>query len=124
VALLGDLSYLVDIGAIVWNARREVDAVLVVVNNGGGEVFSLLPQRELPEHRELFVTPHGADLGALTRAAGAGHTLVERADEVIPALGSAQGTGGLHVVEVAVDPDRSLAWRRELLDAIALATGR
>jgi len=119
VALLGDLSYLYDVGTIVWNARRGVEATLVIVNNGGGEVFSLLPQRELPEHRDLFVTPHGTDLGALTRAAGAGHTLVERADELTPAVLAAIGSGGLQVVEVVVDAESSLVRRAELRSAIA-----
>jgi 2-succinyl-5-enolpyruvyl-6-hydroxy-3-cyclohexene-1-carboxylate synthase len=121
VALLGDLSFLYDFGAIAWNARRGIDATIVVVNNGGGHVFSLLPQRELPELGELFVTPHGADLGAVTRAAGAGHILVERADGVIPALDAARETGGLQVVEVAVDPDRSMSLRAELRATIASA---
>jgi len=119
VALLGDLSYLYDVGTIVWNARRGVEATLVIVNNGGGEVFSLLPQRELPEHRDLFVTPHGTDLGALTRAAGAGHTLVERADELTPAVLAAIGSGGLQVVEVTVDAEHSMVRRAELRSAIA-----
>ena len=121
VALLGDLSYLYDLGAIVWNAHRGVDATLVVLNNGGGEVFSLLPQRELPEHRDLFVTPHGADLGELTKASGAGHTLVERSDELTPAVLAAIEAGDLQVVEMAVDAERSLARRIELRGAIAAA---
>jgi 2-succinyl-5-enolpyruvyl-6-hydroxy-3-cyclohexene-1-carboxylate synthase len=119
VGLLGDLSYLYDLGAIVWNARRGVDATLVVVNNGGGEVFSLLPQRELPEHRSLFVTPHGTNLGELTRASGAGHALIERSEELVNAVLAAIGSGGPQVVEVAVDADRSLVRRAELRDAIA-----
>jgi 2-succinyl-5-enolpyruvyl-6-hydroxy-3-cyclohexene-1-carboxylate synthase len=121
VGLLGDLTYLYDLGAIVWNARRGVDATLVVVNNGGGEVFSLLPQRELPEHRDLFVTPHSANLGDLTQAAGAGHTVVGRSDELTPAVLAAIGAGGLQVVEVVVDAERSLARRAELRGAIAAA---
>lgn len=121
VGLLGDLSYLYDLGAIVWNARRGVDATLVIVNNGGGEVFSLLPQRELPEHRDLFVTPHGANLGELTRAAGAGHTVVGRSDELTPTVLAAIGAGGPQVVEVVVDAERSLTRRAELRGAIAAA---
>jgi 2-succinyl-5-enolpyruvyl-6-hydroxy-3-cyclohexene-1-carboxylate synthase len=123
ISLIGDLSFLHDFGAVAWNARRRIDATIVVVRNGGGEVFSLLPQRALPEHRELFVTPHDADLGALTEAAGAAHTLVERAAELVPALAPARRRDGLQVIEVAVDPERSLDRRAALRDAISSAIG-
>jgi 2-succinyl-5-enolpyruvyl-6-hydroxy-3-cyclohexene-1-carboxylate synthase len=121
VALLGDLSYLYDLGAVAWNARRGLSAIVVVVRNGGGEIFSLLPQHGLPEHRDLFVTPHEADLGALTTAAGAGHVLVERAADLVPALDAANAARGLQVVEVAVDPVRCVALRAELREAVTAA---
>ena len=127
VALLGDLSFLHDAGAILWNATRGVDLTVVVVNNGGGHVFSLLPQRELPEHRELFVTPHAVDIGRLCEAAGAGHERVERASDLLPALDRAAGAGGgIRVVEVVVDAELGLRRREELRGAVdaALSDGR
>ncbi|HEX6401508.1 MAG TPA: thiamine pyrophosphate-dependent enzyme, partial [Actinomycetota bacterium] len=118
VALVGDLSLVHDAGALLWNATRGVDLTIVVPNNGGGHVFSLLPQRALPEHERLFVTPHAVDLEALCRAAGAGHERVERASDLRPALDRAAGAGGLRVVEVTVDPELGLRRRAELRDAI------
>jgi 2-succinyl-5-enolpyruvyl-6-hydroxy-3-cyclohexene-1-carboxylate synthase len=123
VALLGDLSFLYDVGAVLWNATRDVDLTIVVVNNAGGHVFSLLPQRELPEHRELFVTPHAVEIGALCEAAGAGHERVERASDLLPALDHAAGAGGVRVVEVMVDAELGLRRRRELQDAVDAAVG-
>jgi 2-succinyl-5-enolpyruvyl-6-hydroxy-3-cyclohexene-1-carboxylate synthase len=124
VALLGDLSFLHDAGAVLWNATGDVDLTVVVVNNGGGHVFSLLPQRELPEHRELFVTPQAVDIGRLCEAAGAGHERVERATDVVPALDRAAGAGagpGIRVVEVVVDPELGLRRRGELRGAVDAA---
>ena len=121
VALLGDLSFLHDAGAVLWNASRDVDLTIVVVNNHGGHVFSLLPQRELPEHTDLFVTPHGVDIGGLCAAAGAGHERVERASELLPALDRAAGASGLLVVEVVVDAELGLRRRRELQEAVDVA---
>ncbi|MDQ4107933.1 MAG: 2-succinyl-5-enolpyruvyl-6-hydroxy-3-cyclohexene-1-carboxylic-acid synthase [Actinomycetota bacterium] len=124
VALLGDLSFIHDAGAMLWSAPRVFQLTIVVVNNGGGHVFSLLPQRDLPEHRELFVTPHAVDIGDLCRAAGAGHERVERASDLSPALDRAAGAGGLHVVEVVVDAELGLRRRREMRDAVDEALER
>jgi 2-succinyl-5-enolpyruvyl-6-hydroxy-3-cyclohexene-1-carboxylate synthase len=124
VALLGDLSFLHDVGAMLWNAPRAFQLTIVVVNNGGGQVFSLLPQRELPEHRELFVTPPVVDVGRLCEAAGAGHERIERSSELVPALDRAAGAGGINVVEVVVDADLGLRRRREMRDAVDGALAR
>ena len=117
-ALLGDLSVVHDSGALLWNGARDVDLTLVVLNNGGGHVFSLLPQRDLPEHRRLFVTPHAVDFGSLCRAADAGHDRVERASDLRPALDRAAAARGLNVVEVVVDAELGLRRRQELRDEI------
>jgi 2-succinyl-5-enolpyruvyl-6-hydroxy-3-cyclohexene-1-carboxylate synthase len=123
--LLGDLSFLHDAGALLWSARHGDRVVLVVLANGGGEIFSRLPQRELPEHRELFVTPHAIDIGAVCGAAGAGHIRIERGGELIAAIGRRAETGGVRVVEVAIDPDVDRTRRDQLRDAVAdaLANG-
>jgi 2-succinyl-5-enolpyruvyl-6-hydroxy-3-cyclohexene-1-carboxylate synthase len=118
-ALLGDLTLLHDIGSLVWCARRGYDAVLVVLNNGGGTIFSFLPQRDLPELEQLFTTPHAVDIGAIARSCGAGQTLVERAGEIPSAILDATRAGGVHIVEVAVDAELNLRRHAEVHAAVS-----
>jgi 2-succinyl-5-enolpyruvyl-6-hydroxy-3-cyclohexene-1-carboxylate synthase len=122
-ALIGDLSFVYDAGALLWNGRRGPDITLVVSNNGGGAIFSFLGQRDLPELEPLFTTPHGLDLGAICVTAGAGHERVERMAQLVPALERSATVGGVRVVEVAIDPARNHRHRDEVQAAVDRAVG-
>ena len=67
-ALLGDLCFLHDTNGLLGAADRGVDAMFVVVDNGGGGIFSLPARRRaLPEFETLFATPQPVDLGRARR---------------------------------------------------------
>ena len=71
LALLGDLAFLHDVSGLV--NLPPVPCTFVVVDNGGGGIFSFLPQATSLGHREfehLFGTPPRSDLGAVARGFG------------------------------------------------------
>jgi 2-succinyl-5-enolpyruvyl-6-hydroxy-3-cyclohexene-1-carboxylate synthase len=70
-ALLGDLAFLHDVSGLV--NLGQLPCTFVVVDNGGGGIFSFLPQATLlpPERFELlFGTPPSSDVGAVARGFG------------------------------------------------------
>ena len=124
VALLGDLAFLHDAGGLLGAGDRGVSCTFVVLDNGGGGIFSFLPQATaLPAERfeQLFGTPQRADLVALAGAHGIGSTVVERADEVLPAVEAARAAGDVRVVIVRTDRAANVAVHDELHAAVAAA---
>ncbi|HEX7658029.1 MAG TPA: 2-succinyl-5-enolpyruvyl-6-hydroxy-3-cyclohexene-1-carboxylic-acid synthase [Pseudonocardiaceae bacterium] len=102
-ALLGDLTFLHDInGLLVGPTETRPDLTIVVSNDNGGGIFSLLEQGA-PEHaagfERVFGTPHGADLAALCAGYRVPHTLVADIAELRTALAP---PAGLRVIEVTL----------------------
>jgi 2-succinyl-5-enolpyruvyl-6-hydroxy-3-cyclohexene-1-carboxylate synthase len=102
VGLLGDLAFLHDLSALVTGAAEvAADARLVVVDNGGGGIFSFLPYAphlERAVFERAFGTPQGHDVAALAAAFGHRVLEVERPGELEGAL--AARPVGLEVVVV------------------------
>ena len=123
-ALVGDLAFVYDAGALLWAVDRGVDLVIVVVDNNGGGIFSFLPQAAtLPPARfeQLWGTPHGIDLAALAAAYRVPVSRVDRADQVGPAVSSAVAGRGVRVIHVRTDRGANVAMHAELETAVAAA---
>ncbi len=70
-ALMGDLAFLHDVSGLV--NLPEVPCTFVVVDNGGGGIFSFLPQADSLAHttfEQLFGTPPTSDVGNVGRGFG------------------------------------------------------
>ncbi|GGO63611.1 2-succinyl-5-enolpyruvyl-6-hydroxy-3-cyclohexene-1-carboxylic-acid synthase [Nonomuraea cavernae] len=114
-ALIGDLSFLHDQNGLILGPREpRPDLCLVVVNNDGGGIFSLLPQAAVRDPFErVFGTPHGVDLGYVAASTGTPYTLVEEVTELPKAL---RGEGP-RVVEVRTDREANAELHARLRDA-------
>jgi len=124
VALVGDLCFLHDTNGLLNATERGLDATFVVVDNGGGGIFSFLAQAELPEHFEtLFATPQSVDVAAVAAVYGVPVEEAEHADDVAPALQRAIAAGGVRVVRVATDRAHNVVRHREVWAAVADAVG-
>lgn len=115
--LLGDLTFLHDVGGLLRGPLEPVvDLQVIVANDDGGSIFATLEPGE-PARADVFErvfgTPHGVDIAALCAGYGVRHTRVGDVDGLLPAL--ANPGPGLSVVEVRVDR----AARRELGERLA-----
>jgi 2-succinyl-5-enolpyruvyl-6-hydroxy-3-cyclohexene-1-carboxylate synthase len=124
VALAGDLSLLHDVNGLLPGPDTRPAVTYVVINNDGGGIFSLLPQRTgvaAADFERAFGTPHGMDLAALAAAYQVGHSLASSVEELRAALG---GPAQLRIVEVRTDRADNADLHARLRDAAAEAVAR
>jgi 2-succinyl-5-enolpyruvyl-6-hydroxy-3-cyclohexene-1-carboxylate synthase len=128
--VVGDVSFLHDLNALVAARLHGLSATIVVIDNDGGGIFSFLaqgtalrPDIGLPEHyEELFGTPHGFDLLGLGRLLGA-----ETADLEPGRIGSvvvdSMRRPGVRLFRLRTDRARNVELHQLLNDAAIGAVG-
>ena len=104
-ALMGDLTFLHDSnGLLIGPHEPQPDLTIVVSNDDGGGIFTLLEPGEptrATDFERVFGTPTGASIADICRAHGVKHMLVSTSAELSGVVG--QHPGGLTVVEARVD---------------------
>ncbi|MCE1180369.1 MAG: 2-succinyl-5-enolpyruvyl-6-hydroxy-3-cyclohexene-1-carboxylic-acid synthase [Micrococcales bacterium] len=105
VAYMGDLTFLHDSGGLLIGPDEpRPDLTLVVANDDGGGIFTLLEHGEpsrATDFERIFGTATGTDIAALCAAHGVHHELAASAEELTAAL--ARPHAGIRVVEVPQD---------------------
>ena len=128
VLVVGDLSFLHDLNALVAARLHGLSATIVLVDNDGGGIFSFLPQATtdapdvgLPDHyEELFGTPHGIDVGPIVTALGGEYRAVG-ASTLRDALADSIGRPGVRVLGFRTDRARNVELHRQAAAAVAAA---
>jgi 2-succinyl-5-enolpyruvyl-6-hydroxy-3-cyclohexene-1-carboxylate synthase len=115
--MIGDLALFHDLNGL--HALRGQDAILVVVNNGGGGIFRYLPQAGLSGFERNWLTPTGLDFGHAARLFGLRHRRAACRQEFAEAFTAALSERGPQLIEAMVDPDASVARHRAYWDRVA-----
>jgi 2-succinyl-5-enolpyruvyl-6-hydroxy-3-cyclohexene-1-carboxylate synthase len=115
--LTGDLAFLHDAGGLFAAHHHGIRATLVVLNDDGGGIFSLLPiakHGDDVDFERLFTLPHGIDIAAVAAAYGLQHRRVTTGPKLTAALEDSQASAGTQVIEVPLDRRENLALYREI----------
>lgn len=119
--LIGDLSFLHDLGGLQAAAYANAPVVMVVINNNGGGIFSFLPQRAQvePETFELlFGTPAAVDIEGAAQLFGCRYARPGSLEEFRYAVKRGLSAQGVTIVEVRTDRAENLALHREIAAAV------
>lgn len=112
--LVGDVAFAHDVGSLAL-ARRQENLTTVVVDNGGGRIFELLPLAEAGVDMEPFTTPPDLNMEAAARTFGVDYRTAGSPAELIASL---DGPG---IVHASVPSHEAATMRRELQERVDAA---
>ncbi len=101
IALMGDLTFLHDVSGLV--NLPDVPCTFVVLDNGGGGIFSFLPQATSVDptlFEQLFGTPPSSDIAAVARGFGLPVQEVSELSQLESALAAPVSAPSLVLVKV------------------------
>ncbi len=122
IALVGDVALVHDLGGLAALARCSAEVTVVVIDNGGGGIFSMLPVRGVVDTEvfdRLFSTPPGLDGLAVATAMGI-EAAAASPDGVADALARISG-GGPRLLHVAAPTEPTTAAELQALRRRATA---
>jgi 2-succinyl-5-enolpyruvyl-6-hydroxy-3-cyclohexene-1-carboxylate synthase len=138
VVISGDIAFLYDSNALLSGRLLEKPLLIVVMNNGGGSIFKMLPvYKEHPEFIEWFQTAQHVDIEHLAKAHGIAYKGVQSHKELMDKDSSewiclalddsvekmaAFGANKIRIVEFFTDDEASLD-ERKLLSGTPKAKG-
>jgi len=95
-----------------------MDAVIVVLNNGGGSIFGYLPQAGLEQFEEHWLTPTNLDFRTVAELYSLNFHRVSNQAEFKPALARAIQEPGPSMLEVIINREQSLARHLKWLERV------
>lgn len=120
VLAIGDLALYHDLNGLLAAKLHKLNALIVLVNNDGGGIFSFLPQAAYPEHFEkLFGTPHGLDFEHAAKLYGANFVDAKAWDEFRAAVKESLARKGLDIVQVKTNRETNVTMHRAVWKAVA-----
>ncbi|WLI77830.1 2-succinyl-5-enolpyruvyl-6-hydroxy-3-cyclohexene-1-carboxylic-acid synthase [Kosakonia sp. H02] len=102
LAIVGDLSALYDLNALALLRQASAPFVLLVVNNNGGQIFSLLPTPPA-EREQFYLMPQNVHFDHAAAMFDLAYHRPENWDELEQALTGAWHKPGATVIELVVN---------------------
>lgn len=117
--ITGDLAFLHDSNALLSIQKTTKPFVVVVINNGGGNIFRMLPiYKKLNRYfddemfQTYFETPQNSSIEKLTQASGIDYRLITSPDELHDV--DINSVANSIIIECKTDATASMAMRNKL----------
>jgi 2-succinyl-5-enolpyruvyl-6-hydroxy-3-cyclohexene-1-carboxylate synthase len=117
--VIGDLSTLHDLNSLSLARSVTTPLPMIIINNDGGGIFSLLPVSKTEHFEPLFGTPHGLRFEELARGFGLPYTAPSSMEEFIRAYRNATSHRGASVIEVTTNRNANADLHRAISKEIS-----
>ncbi|WP_281242030.1 2-succinyl-5-enolpyruvyl-6-hydroxy-3-cyclohexene-1-carboxylic-acid synthase [Marininema mesophilum] len=121
VLVLGDLSFYHDLNGLLAAKLHTINITIIVINNGGGGIFSFLPQAKEADQvafETLFGTPLGLDYEPVITMYGGSFTRISSWEEFHNALQKSMDGKGMHVIEIPTDRTDNVSTHRAIWENV------
>ncbi|MEB6378513.1 2-succinyl-5-enolpyruvyl-6-hydroxy-3-cyclohexene-1-carboxylic-acid synthase [Leclercia adecarboxylata] len=118
LAIVGDLSALYDLNALALLRQASPPFVLMVINNNGGQIFSLLPTPQ-SERERFYLMPQNVQFEHAAAMFSLRYQRPESWDELESALNTAWSKPGATLIEVVVNDSDGAQMLQSLLAQVS-----
>ena len=118
LAIVGDLSALYDLNSLALLRQASAPLVLIVVNNNGGQIFSMLPTPQ-DERRQFYLMPQDVDFSHAAAMFGLAYHRPDDWPSLDEALAGAWRRAGATVIELAVNETDGAQTLQQLLAQVS-----
>jgi 2-succinyl-5-enolpyruvyl-6-hydroxy-3-cyclohexene-1-carboxylate synthase len=113
LCITGDIAFLHDSNALLSVRDPDLPFVILVINNGGGTIFRMLPVYQYEKYyTPYFETPQQFDIEHFAAAHGMKYKLID-SPESLESFNVSESDGAW-IIECKTDPDASMKMRRKL----------
>ncbi|MBW7983680.1 2-succinyl-5-enolpyruvyl-6-hydroxy-3-cyclohexene-1-carboxylic-acid synthase [Enterobacillus tribolii] len=117
LAIVGDLSALYDLNALALLRHVSAPTVLIVVNNNGGAIFSMLPT-PAAERERFYLMPQNVEFRHAAAMFSLGYACPQSWDELEQSVAQAWGRTGTTLIELQVPPAEGAETLQTLLKKV------
>jgi 2-succinyl-5-enolpyruvyl-6-hydroxy-3-cyclohexene-1-carboxylate synthase len=112
--VIGDISFLHDLNSLQILKETNSPLCIVLINNSGGGIFTLLPIAKNEKLLPFLTTPHSFDFNKTIENFGIEYKKVSQTKDFLEAYVLAQETKRKIVIEVNVDNDKNVEIYKQL----------
>lgn len=119
LVLLGDLSALYDLNALALQRQCSAPTVIIVVNNNGGQIFSLLPTPEA-ERERFYCMPQNVEFSHAAAMFGLAYACPRNQQELFSAIQLSWQQAGATLIELQVKATDGADCLRQLVSQVGM----